>query len=331
MGKTIYQLAGNNGHQSYAGDDTGWPEQSDPNSRYSNIGSSQIKFPHNQDAGNDNHVTAYVKMTILNADGARVSEAPQLYLKAPPQLNLSNINNYQQDGPIFGAGTTEGLKVATDILGASQAASSAGQTAVSAAQALEYSIKKGGAGLSGFIASAGLNNLSQFEFLTKTAINPMQQQLYKGPTFRRYQLPFNMKPRNQTDAEEVRKAVTTLKLAASPSLNQSTGLINDDDESITGINLTFGYPNLIQFNIIVKKAPFVRESGGVGLPGWETLFKSKPCVIETVQSDYGGQKINFFTTDNYPTETNLTLSLIEIIPRTLGDAKSEAQNRSKFI
>ena len=321
MGKTIYQLAGNEGHQSYASNESTWPTANDPNERYADVGSGEIRFPDKMDSGNDDHVTPYVKMAILNADGARVSEAPFLYLKAPNQLNLSNINNYQQDGPIFGAGSTSGFQIANDILGAAETAG------LSAAQALEYTISKGGQSLLGFLGSAGLNNLSQFEFLSKNTVNPMQQQLYKGPTFRRYQLPFNMKPRNRFDAVQSRRAVTALKLAAAASISES-------DESLSGINLTFGYPNLIQFTIMVKKSPETgrrQSSYGKGREGWQILFRSKPCVIETVQSDYGGQKMTFFTEDNYPTETNLTLSLIEILPRTLGDAKSDAQLQGYLI
>ena len=321
MGKTIYQLAGNEGHQSYASNESTWPTANDPNERYADVGSGEIRFPDKLDSGNDDHVTPYVKMAILNADGARVSEAPFLYLKAPNQLNLSNINNYQQDGPIFGAGSTSGFQIANDILGATETAG------LSAAQALEYTISKGGQNLLGFLGSAGLNNLSQFEFLSKNTVNPMQQQLYKGPTFRRYQLPFNMKPRNRFDAVQSRRAVTALKLAAAASISEA-------DESLSGINLTFGYPNLIQFTIMVKKSPETgrrQSSYGRGRDGWQILFRSKPCVIETVQSDYGGQKMTFFTEDNYPTETNLTLSLIEILPRTLGDAKSDAQLQGYLI
>jgi len=321
MGKTIYQLAGNEGHQSYASNESTWPTANDPNERYADVGSGEIRFPDKLDSGNDDHVTPYVKMAILNADGARVSEAPFLYLKAPNQLNLSNINNYQQDGPIFGAGSTSGFQIANDIGGAVETAG------LSAAQALEYTISKGGQNLLGFLGSAGLNNLSQFEFLSKNTVNPMQQQLYKGPTFRRYQLPFNMKPRNRFDAVQSRRAVTALKLAAAASISES-------DESLSGINLTFGYPNLIQFTIMVKKSPETgrrQSSYGRGRDGWQILFRSKPCVIETVQSDYGGQKMTFFTEDNYPTETNLTLSLIEILPRTLGDAKSDAQLQGYLI
>ena len=317
MGKTIYQLAGNDGHQSYASNESTWPTENDPNERYADVGSGEIRFPDKLDSGNDDHVTPYVKMAILNADGARVTNAPFLYLKAPNQLNLSNINNYQQDGPIFGAGSTTGHQVLKNIL----ANVSGGEVGVSAAQALEYTIDKASKSLAGFLGSAGLNSLSQFEFLSKNTVNPMQQQLYKGPTFRRYQLPFNMKPRNRFDAVQARRAVTALKLASAASISDV------GDESLTGVNLTFGYPNLIQFTIMVKKSPETgrkQSSYGFGREGWQILFRSKPCVIETVQSDYGGQKMTFFTEDNYPTETNLTLSLIEILPRTLGDAKSDA-------
>ena len=135
-----------------------------------------------------------------------------------------------------------------------------------------------------------------------------------------------MKPRNVDDAKSASKAVTALKLAAAASLSEA-------DESLSGVNLTFGYPNLIQFTIMVKKSPTssFEKALAVGDAEYQILFRSKPCVIETVQSDYGGQKMTFFTEDNYPTETNLTLSLIEILPRTLGDAKSDALLQGGYL
>ena len=55
------------------------------------------------------------------------------------------------------------------------------------------------------------------------------------------------------------------------------------------------------------------------------FFRSKACVIDSVSVDYGGQKLTFFEDGNV-TETQLTIQLTEIIPRTLGDGMSEAKN-----
>ena len=48
-------------------------------------------------------------------------------------------------------------------------------------------------------------------------------------------------------------------------------------------------------------------------------------MIDSVAVDYGGQKLTFFEDGNV-TETQLTIQLTEIIPRTLGDGMSEAKN-----
>ena len=91
----------------------------------------------------------------------------------------------------------------------------------------------------------------------------------------------------------------------------------------SGSNFSFGYPDMCQFKILLKKtATGTTESGNTSIQMGE-IFSSGYCVIENVQVDYGGQnKLVFFSATNggnaavpagkyYPSEVTLTISLRE--------------------
>lgn len=90
-----------------------------------------------------------------------------------------------------------------------------------------------------------------------------------------------------------------------------------------GTSYTFGYPHLTQFNI-----NFMKITGNDSQ--LTTLFRSKACAIDSVSADYGGQKMTFFE-DGVPTEINFTIQLTEITPRTVGDAKFDANRATNTI
>lgn len=320
MARTVFALT-RDGESSSFPDEPGYPTASTTSGqnlqRYGASPVGNISFP-SKTSGNDFFKTPMIKFVILDAFGGRVPNAPFIYLKAPNNLNLSNINNYQTDGPIFGAGINNATgaqqynqladEAKADYVAAGNDPSS---FVFGAAQALEYSIKSGAASAAGFASSAGLNNVGQFEFLTRRVLNPMQQQLFKGPNFRRYQLPFSMKPRNFTDADNIKRAVTAFRLASSASVPLG-------EEFFEGTDFTFGYPHLLQFALLSDNT------------GDNKIFQSKACVIESVSVDYGSQKMTFHE-GNYPTETNLALSLIEIVPRTLGDAINDSNRPGQTL
>lgn len=269
--------------------------------------------------GNDYYATPVIQFQILDAYSTRITNAPRLYIKAPPTLNLTSLNAYEQGGPIFGTGGSGALDKVLELMGneyAKEAASkgeAAGEFSASLAEALEYSLRKGASGIAGFTSSLGLNGQSQYEFMSRRAINPMQQQLFKGPQFRRYQFPFMMKPRNEGEARNIKNIINTLRLASSASVPNQT----DEISAFEGIDFSFGYPHLLQFSIQDKI-------------GGDDLYVSKPCVIESVNVDYGSQKLVFHK-DNYPAESNLSLGLIEITPRTLGDAIGDVTDSKRTL
>jgi hypothetical protein len=317
MARTVFALTADGQTTSYP-DEANWGSEGGSSlskNRYSTLGNTAIQYPSNNEGFN----TPIVNFTMLNAYGAKVP-APKIRLMLPPQFNVNNMSNYQKGEGIFGAGGTQGKEIYDNIVtGAFGEAQGKGGAefnpeayAFSAAEALKYALQKGGASALGFAGSLGMSNLSQYEFTERQAVNPMSQMLYKGPEFRRYQLPFVMKPKNLEESQNVKRAISAFRLAASPSVPDTSGTGQVIGE---GNAFTFGYPHLVQFDI----AFFTDATNS------KRIFKSKPCVIEQVAADYGNQKIAFFE-DGTPTETTLTIQLIEIAPRTLGDTLTDANN-----
>lgn len=297
--------------------DSDWPTSSNQRSqatdRYSALGSSRISYPIDTKGFN----ASFIRFTILDAYGGRIRSAPKIFLPTPPALNLTNSSEYSKGEGIFGGGSTLGSKIFEDISN-SAAAEATGSYGYSAAEAVKYSIKKAAGSVLGFVGSAGLNNLDQYEFNTRQTVNPMSQMLYKGPQFRRYQLPFSLKPKNLEEARACEKAVSAFRLASSPSVpdREGDGIVDLIGE---GSTFTFGYPHLVQFDIM-----FEASNGG-----YFPIYRSKPSAIESVSVDYGSQKMTFFSS-GHPSEATMSISLIEITPRTLGDAKTEASGYTKI-
>ena len=127
---------------------------------------------------------------------------------------------------------------------------------------LRLPLTLGTEGVEGFLASGGMNNISQFEFTQRQAINPFAQLLYKGPQHRKYQIPVIMRPRTKQEANHIKKIIHTFRVASSPSVPFVDGkmrystLSGGTKEISTGIGegstFTFGYPHLTQFDVIFK-------------------------------------------------------------------------------
>jgi hypothetical protein len=186
-----------------------------------------------------------------------------------------------------------------------------------AAEAFLYALQKSLAGATGFLTSGGLNSISQAEFTGRAAVNPYAQLLYKGPQFRRYQVPVTFRPRSATESAAINKIVNTFKVASSPSAQNRSVTIGGYTGTLQ--SFTFGYPHLTQFSIEFNSPQ-----------GAKTLYESKLCAIESVAMDYGGQKMTFFE-DGRPTESTMTLQLSEVTVRTLGDAKYDAKSGATMV
>jgi hypothetical protein len=290
-------------------------------------GTGVWQFPIENDAFN----VPFLQFKFLDAFGNLFNNqrAPTIYLRMPNQFNISGFSEYARTDNVFGAGNQ--LLQNENALALGKAKQEEGfdssliaKYGLSASEAFQTGIARALAGVEGFLASGGMNNISQFEFTQRQAINPFAQLLYKGPQHRKYQIPVIMRPRTKQEADNIKKIIHTFRVASSPSVPNVNGnlrytTISRGANTIpTGIGegstFTFGYPHLTQFDVIFKT---VEQDIKV--------FRSKPCVIDSVSVDYGGQKLTFFEDGNV-TEAQLTIQLTEIIPRTLGDGMSEAKN-----
>lgn len=302
--------------------------------RYVSIGATgSFYYPANKDDGFN---VPQVSFNFLNAYGNDISGAPFVHIKMPGLFNVTGISDYSRAENIFSFGSDfNSQRTAYDALHdvgmadkitsgglIDDAATQAARAGLSGAEAFQYSIKKGLGSILGFVGSAGLNNIGQFEFNARRAVNPMAQLLYKGPQVRRYQFPFVFKPRNAKDSENIKKIIGIFRVASSASVSSSgggqevsPGVVQPVDLG-AGNSFTFGYPHLTEFRVSF----FSPTSGSA-----KHLFRSKVCAIESVSVDYGGQKMAFFE-DGSPTEINMTIQLTEVMPRTLGDAIVDAND-----
>lgn len=321
--RTVFWLTSDSGLDGFYPDQSGYPSStgigrpSQDYTRYTVLGFSPgqtIDYPIN----NDGYNVPYLRFVFLDAYGVKVEQAPRINLKLPNAFNLSNFSDYSKTDNIFG-GRNE-LSAAIDAKRSKDATSEAYDPAnyvASAAEAFQYTLEKGLGSLLGFVGSAGMNSLSQYEYLQKQAVNPQAQLLYKGPQYRKYQIPVALRPRNKTESRNCLAIISAFRLASSPTAPVGTGVLGATIGP--GTSFTFGYPHLAQFNINFMKTDSLT-----------TLYRSKACSIDSVSVDYGGQKMTFFE-DGVPTEMNLTIQLTEVTPRTVGDAKFDSRSNQNTI
>lgn len=334
--RTAFSLTSDNSTTSYP-DDSGWevspgdrPAQAE--GRYSSIGVSESMITYPSTTSDEGFNLPKIRFAFLNAYGEVIRGAPSIYLKLPGNFNVTGFSDYGRTETIFGTGDALSAasiysSIANPALqekGAAAAAAGAtaealadlGNAGISGLEAFQYAAKKGLGNILGFIGSAGLSNIGQYEFMKRQAVNPMAQLLYKGPQFRRYQLPFTLKPKNKTESDNIRKIIGSFRVASSPSVPDTSGTQVAGISIGQGNSFTFGYPHLTQFTVVFINP----EDNAV-----KKIFRSKVCVIESVSVDYGGQKMTFFE-DGMPTEMNMTLQLTEVMPRTLGDSITDAKD-----
>jgi hypothetical protein len=266
---------------------------------------------------------------FYDASGLDVGSSPVVKIRVPNNFNVTNFSEYSRTENIFGADAPRkqiygesGAEKIEGMAGELKADDLNEYTALkygaSASEAFLYAIRKSLGGVSGFLQSGGLNALAQYEFERRAAVNPYAQLLYKGPQFRRYQVPLVIRPRSKTEATNALNIIKIFKIASSPTVQNRA--ISFGDVSGTLQSFSFGYPHLTQFDIKFKVDGSTNQD----------IFKSKLCAIESVAVDYGGQKMAFFE-DGVPTEITMTLQLSEVSVRTLGDARLDADSQRTIL
>jgi hypothetical protein len=279
-----------------------------------------------------------VRFDFFDPGGSQRS-APLLHLQLPEQFRTNHQNNYQEAQYIFpGSGTFATIKNAVTGPPAEegseeQASAVASNQQMSAANAFEYMLARGGANFSGFINSGGMSGIDQFEFNKRQTVNQLQQLLYKGPTYRQFQMPFLMRPRNYDEAKNITHAISMMKIAAATSPRQELDIsfsdvidtgIFDVEGGLNDIPFTFDYPDLVRFTILVQNSKGQTQQ----------LFQSKLCAIVDLNIQYGSQRINFVEGDNdimFPTETGMDMALKEVEFNTAADYIREAQDSNRTI
>jgi len=288
-------------------------------------------------AGRD-YVTPMARFDFYDNRGNLSTNAPTIYIKMPGAFNSTLINSYQEASNIFG--NPSGDNKTLDIL--------AGITE-SAGTSLQRQILSGVAGAAGFIGSFGLGGKTQVEFLTRRFLNNFQQLVYQGPTFRRYQLPFSMKPTSEEEARNMGSIIHTFRAASSPNAidisdsevalqvrnatenaletvtaKAAEDLTDEDKQILQQINeqtSDYNAQELLKNNSVdtlafaypdMCKFQIILDLPGTGINDLTTVFESEFCMIESVSVDYGGQnKMQFFeaASDGLYYPTDVTLSI----------------------
>jgi len=157
------------------------------------------------DYGHSNFVTPMARFEFFDSFGSgRAPSSPIIFIRMAGSFQSALQNGYSESANIFGTPNNEGkidfayatVKGGVDAL-LKQAVGAAGTAG-------------------GFIGSAGLSGKAQYEFMTRKVLNTFQQLIYQGPTFRRFTLPFVMKPTSLKEAETMINIIKTFRIASSP-------------------------------------------------------------------------------------------------------------------
>jgi hypothetical protein len=168
------------------------------------------------DYGHSNFVTPMARFAFYDNLGAgQAIGSPIIFMRMSGSFTSALQNGYSESQNIFGEPTGSGISA--DFLHS---------TVKGGVDALYKQLVGGGAGAASFIASAGQSGKAQYEFLTRRVLNTFQQLIYQGPTFRRFQLPFVMKPTSLAEAEIMTDIIKTFRIASSAKGQPGTGDMN---------------------------------------------------------------------------------------------------------
>lgn len=282
--------------------------------------------------------------------------APTVFIRMGGTFQTTLSNGYQESQNIFGTPDAE----ADGIFGGLKQLIKPGSSGL---EAVFKQLKGLTTGATGFIQSAGLSGKSQYEFISKKFLNNFQQLIYQGPTFRRFTLPFTMRPTSYDEAEAMMDIVNTFRFASSPKGNDTSVTLegtadgindlkdlqgdqlaaaqerNDAANTASAVQAVLGgaetsiageaYNTVYSFGYpdTCKFELLLQKNTGANTALAE-LFQSEMCVIENVSVDYGSQnKMVFFTSGTtnkyYPSEVTLTVNLRETSLPTTGTLMDE--------
>jgi hypothetical protein len=179
------------------------------------------------DYGNQDFVVPMAKFTFFDAKGLPLSgsSAPVIYVRLGGAFNSTLTNGYQEAQGIMGdpSGTS---------IFESDTGKALGRLGSSFIEGIQKQIVQGVAGATGYVASAGQSGKTQVEFLQRVMLNNFQQLIYQGPTFRRFQLPFIMKPHSQSEAETMLGIISSFRVASSPRTGTEPGTLDNTIDTL---------------------------------------------------------------------------------------------------
>lgn len=174
------------------------------------VNNGEGAFPQNggvlvfgSDYAHSDFITTMARFEFYDADGKNRTQAPAIFIRMGGPFQTGLPSSYSETSNIFG--TPGKLDFNKDSML---------KLLKGGADSLYKQIANAGAGAAGFIGSAGLSGKAQYEFATRTALNKFNQLIYDGPTFRRFSLPFTMKPTSKAEAETMLKIIKTFRVSA---------------------------------------------------------------------------------------------------------------------
>jgi hypothetical protein len=151
-------------------------------------------------------VSPMARFEFFDAFAATTVNAPIIFIRMGGTFQTTLSNGYTETANIFGqpGSASDGLwKTLT-------------KTGTGTMEGLFKQLKGASAAAQGFVSSAGLNGKAQYEFISRRVLNNFQQLIYNGPTFRRFTLPFTMRPTSEAEAKAMIDIINCFRHASSP-------------------------------------------------------------------------------------------------------------------
>ena len=164
------------------------------------------------DYAHSDFVSTMARFEFYTADGKTRTAAPAIFIRMGGPFQTQLASSYNETANMFG---TPGNDFNKDSML---------KLLKGGADSIYKQITGGLAGAAGFIGSAGLSGKAQYEFATRTALNTFKQLTYGGPSFRKFSLPFTMKPTSKQEAETMMKIIKTFRVSAAAKGAGSVGL-----------------------------------------------------------------------------------------------------------
>lgn len=164
------------------------------------------------DYAHSDFVSTMARFEFFGADGKTRTAAPAIFIRMGGPFQTQLASSYNETANMFG---TPGSDFNKDSML---------KLLKGGADSIYKQITGGLAGAAGFIGSAGLSGKAQYEFATRTALNTFKQLTYGGPTFRKFSLPFTMRPTSKQEAEIMMKIIKTFRVSAAAKGAGSVGL-----------------------------------------------------------------------------------------------------------